>query len=134
MRRRHLLSALLCTGLAACSTVASNGAGLDDIDHTGRSSDVITEGEMNTAGVTNAFQAISRLRPFFFKRGREMSAVVPNQSLLQVYLDDIKLGGLETLQTIPTESIKTIRYLSSSEATIRWGPNHTGGVILLSTR
>jgi len=133
MRRRHLTSALLLTSLAACASAPINGSA-DEIQPTGRSSDVIGYPEMASSGAHDALQAITRLRPFFLNRGREMSPSKPNVSLLQVFLDDIKLGGLETLQGIPIESIKSIKYLTSSEATLRWGTNHTGGVILLSTK
>ncbi len=135
MRRRHVIYATLLTTLAGCATGGGAGGYVEPTSHAGRTSDVISSAEMRDAGpgVTNAFQAIARLRPSFLYRVREMSAVQPNVSLLEVYLNDAKLGGLETLQTIPIESIKTIQYLSSSEATMRWGTNHTGGVILLST-
>jgi hypothetical protein len=131
MRRRHLLCAILISSLTACAP-ATNAVPIGSEEVQGRTTDYIGAAEMRSVGANDALEAINRLRPFFFRRGRETSAVT-GQSLLQVYLDNIKLGGLETLQTIPIESIKSIQYLSSSEATIRWGTNHTGGVILLSS-
>jgi hypothetical protein len=128
-----MISAVLVLGLAACSAATQNGS-VDPQVASSQSSDVISQAELESAGVTDAFQAINRLRPMFLRRLRETSQVVPGRSLLEVYLDDLKLGGLETLQTMPIESIKSIRYLTSSEATIRWGTNHTGGVILLTTK
>src|SRR4051794_3598791 len=83
MRRRHMLSAILMTSLAACAsanTYEGVGAADEPVVQTGRTSDVISSAEMTAAGVTDAFQAISRLRPFFLRRAREMSAVTPNRS------------------------------------------------------
>jgi len=135
MRRRHFVTSALVmmTSLAACASAPVQGSA-DDIGYAGRNSNVISLPEMRSSGATDAYQAISRLRPLFLHRGRDKTPARPNMSSLQVYLDDARLGGLESLQTVPIESIRSIRYLSASEATIRWGTNHMGGVILLSTR
>jgi hypothetical protein len=140
--RRQFLSATLSVVLAGCATAsnavpASNQEVVGPQERTGRTSDYIGDAEIRSAssgGANDAYDVITRLRPFFFRRGRETSPVDPGRSLLQVYLDNVKLGGLETLQTVPIDAIKSIQYLNSGEATLRWGTNHTGGVILLSTK
>ena len=134
MRRRQIVASafVMMTSLAACASAPVNGSADEEVS-AGRNSDVISTSEMRASGATDAYQAISRLRPLFLHRSRAAAPMRPNVSSLQVYLDQARLGGLETLQTVPIESIKSIQYLSASEATIRWGTNHMGGVILLST-
>ena len=130
MRPRDLMNAVILMTVAAC---ASAPRVTTDAAPIGRSSDVLTVSEMRDAQTTDVFQAISMLRPMFLHRGRETSPFRPTASLLTVYLDNVRLGSLDALRTMPIESVKTVQYLSSSEATMRWGTNHTGGVILLST-
>ncbi|MGH7463012.1 MAG: hypothetical protein ACREMA_18555 [Longimicrobiales bacterium] len=51
-----------------------------------------------------------------------------------VYIDDTRLGGVETLRSISTASISYIRYYDGVTATGRWGIDHGQGVIFVSTR
>jgi hypothetical protein len=53
---------------------------------------------------------------------------------VQVWMDEQRLGGPETLRTIPLSAVTELRYLTPSEAQARFGLNNLGGVILVSTR
>jgi outer membrane cobalamin receptor len=46
-----------------------------------------------------------------------------------VYVDNVRFGDLETLQSIPITGIAEIRYMSGPDATTRWGTGVLGGVI-----
>jgi hypothetical protein len=44
------------------------------------------------------------------------------------------VGGAEALNRITAESVGEIRFVDSREAVLRWGADHGGGAILVSTR
>ena len=54
--------------------------------------------------------------------------------MVQVYLDDNRLGGVEMLRNINTSLIQYIRWYDGIAATGRWGLDHGAGVIYVSTR
>ncbi len=84
------------------------------------------------AGVS-ALDGIRRLRPRFLRSRR---AEVARQALVLpvVYLDGMKLGELRTLESIHLRSVLEIQYSSPTEATMRWGLGHEGGVIHVMSR
>jgi hypothetical protein len=130
MWRRLIVGALSIT-VAACAS-SGNSTGRSDVKH--RDSEVLSQEEMSDAGARDAYEAVTRLRPLFIKnRGISGSLLLREQTRQSVYLDNMRLGGIETLSTVPIEAIQSIRYLNAGEATYRWGMNHSGGVILLST-
>ena len=51
-----------------------------------------------------------------------------------IYVDGQRFGGSGTLSRISINTIKEIRFHSASEATQRWGTDHSGGVIEVITR
>ena len=57
-----------------------------------------------------------------------------NQVQIAVYLDGTRFGGIETLSLIQATSILEIRYLTASEATLRFGPGNAGGAIVITSR
>ena len=84
------------------------------------------------AGFT-ALQALRRLRPEFLSRHATPLPGDNEAGFAVVYLDGVRLGGLETLEDIPVTTIVEMRYLRHSNAEVRMGKNHRGGVILVST-
>ena len=51
-----------------------------------------------------------------------------------VYLDGAKYGDTQTLKIINGERVSRVQYLNGSEATTRYGADHVGGAILITTR
>ena len=80
-----------------------------------------------------ALQALRRLRPEFLNRHAAPLPGNNEEGFAVVYLDGVRLGGLETLEDIPVTTIAEIRYLRASTAAERLGKNHRGGVILVSS-
>ena len=116
---------LLVLAAAAC---ASTGA------RTSRNSDVITAEEIQSASVSTAYEAVQRLRPTFL-RGRGQTSITSSGSDLPVvYVNGLRSGSVEQLHTIPAQDVQTIRFISASDATTRYGTGHTGGVIEVTTR
>ena len=76
-------------------------------------------------GPNNALEIISRTRPFWLRgSGGEAS----------VYMNNIEMGTLESLNNISIDIIKNIKFLTHSEATTMYGTNNTGGVIEIRTK
>jgi hypothetical protein len=95
--------------------------------------EVITAGEIVASRVTDAYQAVTQLRPEFLRR-RGMNAVPAFTSpSVIVYLDDLPFGTAESLHYIPLDRVRLIRYMPAAEADLRWGGSHVVGAILVTT-
>lgn len=57
-----------------------------------------------------------------------------NPSVVLVYLDDARLGGVETLRAISPPTIAWIRFYDGVTAQARWGVGHAAGVIFVATQ
>lgn len=89
-------------------------------------SNVISGTELRAATGMNAFEIVQRQRPAFLRNRSPLHAPA-------VFLNDMRLGGLETLREIPAASITEIRYLDATAATWRFGSGNSGGVIHVLT-
>lgn len=140
--RRSVSTAVLMAGLvlSACATAGSGSAG-------GSSSNVITSEELRALeGVSSAYDAVQRLRPRFL-RGRtgtfgtggandplSRTSSAAEQSTVVVYLDGVRFGGIDALRRINVDGVREIRFVPGRDATTKYGTNHGGGVIEVSTR
>jgi hypothetical protein len=95
---------------------------------------MITATEIVAARVTDVYQAVMQLRPEFLRRrgGSVHQTSAPVTSVV-VYLDELPYGGVESLRYIPLERVRVIRYVSPSDADMRWGGSHPTGAILVTT-
>lgn len=99
-----------------------------------RDRNLITAEEIAEINVSTAYEVVRQLRPEYLRsRGvtsiRDSSAEQP-----VVYVSGMRLGGLDQLNAIPATDVESIRYISATDATTRWGTNHTGGVIDVAVR
>ena len=129
MRRRLALGAIMSLAVAACAPATTTSARTDL-----RNPSVLSSAEWSGVNVSTAFEAIEQLRPQFFRSRGETSILLRDATQTSVYLDNMRLGGLETLHDVPISGIQSIRYLSAGEATYHWGTNQTGGAIQLVSR
>jgi hypothetical protein len=82
---------------------------------------------------TNVYDLVSNLRPRWLQtRGPDTIMGTPTE--VQVHFDDSRLGGIESLRTLPVAGVVSIQFLDANAATARWGLNHGQGAILLSSR
>jgi hypothetical protein len=51
-----------------------------------------------------------------------------------VAVDNILVGGIETLQAIPPGDVARIEYVSAWQATKRYGPGFSEGIMLVEKR
>ena len=99
------------------------------------SSAVITRAELGAAIGVSTYDAVLRLRPYFF-RDRGPTSLV-NQSTRTrsvVFVDDREYGEIESLKNFPAERVEEVRFYSGQEATTRFGSAYGAGVIQLRMR
>jgi len=112
----------------ACAPPATSGV-------TGsRDANFITTEEIVASQTTNVYDAIKNLRPMFL-RSRGQTTFDP--SIVQtavVFVDGQRFGSVETLRTMPVVQVTSIRFLTASDATTKYGTGYTAGVIEVSTR
>lgn len=117
--------------LSACASSATPSA-RPSMAHLGR--EVLTAGEIVASRVTDVYQAVKQLRPEFLRRRPGALAVGPFSDVpIAVYLDDMPYGRSESLRQIPLERVRLIRYISTTEANLKFGGSHPGGAILVTT-
>jgi hypothetical protein len=111
----------------------------------------IGAGELLAIGVTNAYEAVTLLRPEWTQirgvqslaqgldpvviegRGEIVSGTpLPSEaSTIQVYVDDLNIGGIEELRTVEVGLIRDIYFFDAVKATARWGGRNPHGAILI---
>ena len=130
---RKCLVIIAVLALAACSSgggSAAQSSGTTSARRGGQN--LITAEEIaSSGGLENALDAVQRLRPSMM-RPRTTTFQSGNQAAgvpVLVYSDEVKLGGIENLRSIPISQVREIRYLSATDATQRWGTGHSSGVI-----
>ena len=137
-----LAIALPCTGLAAQNPAPpASGSRVTEAEsatlrpRTKGRSYVVDQEELRAleSGAT-ALMAVRRLRPEFLARqAPPRPGELGETGFAVVYLDGARLGGPETLETIPVSVIYRIRFLRASEAAAWVGRDHRGGVIAVTT-
>jgi hypothetical protein len=87
-----------------------------------------------------AYDMIRALRPNMLKsravaaRSESRSSVWQTSSGIEVYLDGIACEGVGSLATIPAATVQEVRWLSSVDATTRYGGRNTAGAIVVTTQ
>jgi hypothetical protein len=88
--------------------------------------------EIKTSAASNLYDAIRSQRPeWLIKRGQTS---INLEGDIVVYIDNVALGGPESLKSIDVQSVQTVRFLSASEAQMRFGVGHMHGAIVVITR
>jgi hypothetical protein len=92
---------------------------------------VITVEQIEEGGFRNAYDAVEALRrTWLIERPDGLTA----QREIQVYLDNSRMGGVQTLRQIATAQIASIRYIDAATAINRWGVDHGLGVIMVISK
>jgi len=93
---------------------------------------LLTEQQLREHHFVTAYEAVAALRSSWLETRGPDSFTAPSQVL--VYLDESRLGGVETLRALPMTNVLSIRFIDGIAASARWGLDHGQGVILVSTR
>ena len=126
LRRRRLQWQVAGIALVLASACVRNSG-----DPVLQSSDIITRAELSKTSALNAYEAVQRLRPQFFKdRGRTSILRAESRTPI-VVLDDRPLGDMSTLRDISLNVVYEIRYLSASQAQVKYGSGYPAGAIVV---
>jgi hypothetical protein len=93
--------------------------------------DLITQDQIRQNGYRTAYEAVEALRASWLVT-RPDGLSVEREKL--VYLDERRLGGVQTLREIASSQIMAIRHIDPATAINRWGVDHGQGVIMVVTR
>ncbi len=128
---RLIISLLLSVMIAGCGSGPAPSSGLGFRNRTILTLEEIRESRTSES---NAFDLIQKMRPEYLRsRGSSsLRSTVPMTAV--VYVDDIRYGELDSLRTMSADQVYQIQYLNSSDATTRFGTDHLGGAILITTK
>lgn len=65
--------------------------------------------------------------------GREAHVTPAEDATLMIYLDNVKVGGIEELRSLPIAGALEVRYFTAAQAMRRWGSGHEHGAIEVIT-
>jgi len=121
LRRLGLPLLLLC---GACVSSRANPRHRVDMS-------VLTQDDLVDHQYENVLEAVQTLRSNWLnERGPDSFA---SPSHIWVYIDNTKVGGVQSLASISTRYISSIRKVNGIDATARWGIGHSAGVIAVMT-
>jgi hypothetical protein len=120
-RRSYLPFAALTLVMACASSGPRSGSSAQR--------EILTAEEIAAANVGTAFEAVRQLRPEFLRSRGTMSMRDPSGEYAVVYVNGMRMGGPEQLNTIRAGDVASIRFVSASDATTRWCTGHAGGAI-----
>ena len=92
---------------------------------------VITREQMLAGNYSSVYDAVAALRSVWLRPRGPDSFMIP--SVVWVYVDGARLGGVETLRSMQPRLINTVRFYDGPTATGRWGVDNSAGVIHIST-
>ncbi len=111
---------------AAC--VATGGA------TTGGSRNVIPAEELLEFPHNTLFDAVRALRPRWLQGRTGTSLRSPGRQTPRVYVDGQSRGGIGEMRSMLPGEVGTIRFMSPTDATTRFGTNHIAGAIVITTK
>jgi hypothetical protein len=82
------------------------------------------------SGINNALEAVRLYRPEWLNERGVHILTAPDEGVV-VYLDDVRLGSVDTLRDLNIQIVRSMHYLDAGAATSRWGAGHSHGVILV---
>ena len=80
----------------------------------------------------NAYEAVETLNRRWMQ-SRRTSSFASGPAYARVVVDGIVRGGLDELRRLNTENIETMRYVSATDATTKYGTGFSGGAIEVTT-
>lgn len=128
MRPRFGILFFLALTASACAS-GSSGSG-----EPRRNPDLLTLEELEPLSQFTAWEAIQRLRPIWLRPGGIRNSANPAGHYPSVFVDGSPYGPMESLRSFRVDNIQEIRHVDATDATIRYGGQYQGGVILILSR
>jgi hypothetical protein len=97
-----------------------------------RDARLLSAEEIRASSASTLYDVIRSHRPeWLIKRGQTS---INLEGDIVVYVDNVALGGPESLKSIDVQSVQSVRFLNASEAQMRYGVGHMHGAIVVTTR
>ena len=92
--------------------------------------------QLQSANVSTVQDALRRIRPLLFTHRAPAAIALRDQyrGYPVLYVDGQLQGGLELLNTIPLNALRSIQLLSGNEGHALFGRFHPGGVVQVNVR
>jgi hypothetical protein len=116
--------------LTACASSGAKSSGAAAGPRVSR--DLLTTEQIQSTKYNNLYDVVQALRSNWMNDRGQDSLNGPS-SVVLVYLNDTKLGGVEELKAISPGEVTYIRHYDGITAAGRWGLDHGKGVIYVST-
>jgi len=146
MRRTHRLASLtiaLLLTAGACATAGTAGSSSGPKSSSTR----ITKAEINAISAGSAYDVVSQLHPDWLRPPKSgmTGALSASQSgsgtalaaapVVMVYLDGVRLGGVDQLRSLTAASVMSIEYADSNRvATVVRDSSTPDAAIMVSTK
>lgn len=132
-RRAAVLSIGLVLGTVLAVTAC---AGTGQRRGVSRNPNLITHAEIQEArrsGVRDLYELVDRERPRWLQTRSQRSLAL--ETLVAVYLNETRLGGVDILRGYPLDNVNTLRYLDAAQAMLLpgIGSAHVEGAIVITT-
>lgn len=124
MRTPYLSLLALAVVLAGCAPRAGGSAAPPR--------NFISAEEIAGATAADLYLAVQTLRPGWLRRQGPQS--ISYDSQIWVYMDGMKLGGVDQLRQITVSGVESLQFLPGIEASQRWGLDHGHGAIVITSR
>ena len=100
------------------------------------SSNLITQAEIESTSLELLYDVIERLRPSMLRARGQTSRLSSGAetSTIKVYHNGTLMGDLSSLRSIQSSSVKQVEFLSSSDATTRFGTGNAAGAIVITSK
>ena len=93
-----------------------------------RSSEILTKEEFEGSTASDALDLVQQYRPMWL-RARQTSIHDPTAGQVEVYVNGVRTGPVTRLREIPARAVREMRYLSPSQARMRYEATNGGPVI-----
>ncbi len=129
MLTRTTTSAVLTAALLSAGCASSG-----ESSGSSRSRNLITETELMEVPHSSLYEAVRALRPRWLQARAGATFSSPQRQTAMVYIDGQLRGGLGEMWNLIPGEVSELQYMSASDATTRFGTNHVGGAIVITTR
>ena len=116
----------ICAILGAACAPATQGTGAAGGTVVRGDSKTVTESELAAATQLNLFDFVAAERPRWLATSRGLPLVI--------FVDDARVGGVQTLRSLTTATVRMLRYYEASAAQQKFNGRDIGTVIQVITR
>ena len=98
---------------------------------TGGQHNVVTSEDLTRAGDVSLYDALVQIRPSFL-RARVIPGASSAPEPVHVFVDGLKMEGIDYLRQVMARNVKEVRYLEPQQANARFGGNNSSGALVIT--